>query len=80
VAFGRPNAGDLLSRVADRFIKVGVHTQKPYAVALAPSDYSDEERWRTISSLRDRLVGARIASFPSVERAVRALARVAHRS
>jgi acyl-CoA synthetase (NDP forming) len=76
-AFGRPNAAELLSRVADRFIKVGSQTQKPFAVALAPSDYSDEERWRTISALRDRLVEARIATFPSVERAVRALARVA---
>jgi acyl-CoA synthetase (NDP forming) len=79
-AFGRPHAADLLSRVADRFIKVGSQTRKPYAVALAPSDYSDEERWRTISALRDRLVAAGIATFPSVERAVRALARVANQT
>ena len=79
-AFGRPNAADLLSRVADRFIKVGAQTHKPFGVALAPSDYSDEDRWRTISAVRDRLVGAGIATFPSVERAVRALARVTTRS
>lgn len=73
-AFGRPNAGEVLSRVADRFIKVAASTKKPYAVALGPSDYSDEERWRLVSESRDKLVAAHVAVFPSVERAVRALA------
>ena len=73
-AFGRPNAAEILPRIADRFVKVGGQTQKPYAVALGPSDYSDEERWRIVSDSRDRLVGAGIATYPSVERAVRALA------
>jgi acetyltransferase len=75
-AFGRPNAGDILARVADRFAKTAQSTSKPYAVALGPSDYSDEERWRLVSESRDRLVGAGVATFPSVERAVRALAAV----
>src|SRR6185295_3063658 len=76
-AFGRPNAADVLSRVADRFAKIGATTQKPYAVALGPSDYSDKERWRLVSDARDKLVGANLAVFSSVERAVRALARFA---
>jgi acyl-CoA synthetase (NDP forming) len=73
-AFGRPNAGDVLTRVAERFIKVAEKTQKPFAVALGPSDYSDEARWRLVSDARDRLVSAGVAVFPSVERAVRVLA------
>jgi acetyltransferase len=76
-AFGRPNAGDVLTRVAERFIKVAQKTQKPFAVVLGPSDYPDEARWRLVSDARERLVGAGLAVFPSVERAVRALAAFA---
>lgn len=76
-AFGRPNAGDVLSRVATRFGGIAAKTVKPYAVALGPSDYSDEARWKLISDTRDQLVGAGVALFPSVERAVRALAAFA---
>jgi acyl-CoA synthetase (NDP forming) len=76
-AFGRPNASDVLSRVAERFIKIATSTKKPYAVALGPSDYSDELRWRLVSEARDKLVAAKLAVFPSVERAVRALASFA---
>lgn len=76
-AFGRPNAAEGLLRVADRFAKIAQATKKPFAVALGPSDYSDEARWRSISDTRDRLVGANVALFPSVERAVRALASFA---
>jgi acetyltransferase len=75
-AFGRPNAEQILARVAERFINVAGRTQKPFAAALGPSDYPDEERWRLVSGLRDRLVAAGVATFPSVERAVRALARM----
>lgn len=76
-AFGRPNAADGLLRVADRFAKIAGATKKPFAVALGPSDYSDEARWRLISEARDRLVDTGVAVFPSVERAVRALAMFA---
>ncbi|MEO8456715.1 MAG: CoA-binding protein [Chloroflexota bacterium] len=76
-AFGRPNAADVLNRIADRFTKIAAATKKPYAVALGPSDYSDEERWRLVSSIRAKLVAANVAVFPSVERAVRALAMFA---
>jgi len=46
-------------------------------VVLGPSDYGDEDRWRFISEARERLVEAGVAVFPSVERAVRTLARLA---
>ncbi|MDO8614271.1 MAG: CoA-binding protein [Dehalococcoidia bacterium] len=74
-AFGRPNADAILSRVAERFIQVAAQTRKPFAVVLGPSDYAEEERRRLVSQVRDRLAAAKVALYPSVERAVRALAR-----
>jgi acyl-CoA synthetase (NDP forming) len=73
-AFGRPNADAILPRIADRFIRIGSQTGKPLAVVLGPSDYPEEDRRRLISDMRDRLVDAGLAVFPSVERAVHALA------
>jgi acyl-CoA synthetase (NDP forming) len=76
-AFGRPNASEILPRIADRFVKVGERTTKPYAVVLGPSDYPEEDRWHMVSDMRERLAGAGLALYPSVERAVRALATAA---
>jgi acyl-CoA synthetase (NDP forming) len=76
-AFGRPNSEAIIARVTDRFIQVGTGTSKPFAVIIAPSDYQNEERWRIVSAARDKLVAAGLAVFPSVERAVRTLARLA---
>lgn len=76
-AFGRPNAEAIITRVTDRFIDVAAKTAKPFAVVLGPSDYPDEERRRLVSQARERLVEAGVAIFPSVERAVRALGRLA---
>ncbi|MEX0682784.1 MAG: CoA-binding protein [Dehalococcoidia bacterium] len=73
-AFGRPNAAEILPRIADRFIKVGERTRKPYAVVLGPSDYPEQVRWQMVSDMRERLATAGLALYPSVERAVRALA------
>jgi acyl-CoA synthetase (NDP forming) len=73
-AFGRPNAKEILPRIADRFVGVSERTQKPFAVVLGPSDYAEEDRWRLVSEMRERLAGAGLAVYPSVERAVRALA------
>ena len=58
----------------DRFVGVGERTQKPFAVVLGPSDYAEEDRRRLVSDMRERLAGAGLAVYPSVERAVRALA------
>jgi len=76
-ALGRPNAEALLARIPERFIQVGTRTGKPLAVVLGPADYADEELRRLVSGAREKLVGAGLALFPSVERAVRALARFA---
>lgn len=76
-AFGRPNAEAILPRVAERFIQVAGRTRKPFAVVLGASDYDEEDRRRFVSEVRQRLVAAGVALYPSVERAVRALASFA---
>ena len=75
-ALGRPNAEALLARIPERFVQVGTRTHKPLAVVLGPADYADEGLWRLVSGAREKLTGAGLALFPSVERAVRALARL----
>jgi len=74
-ALGRPNAEALLGRIPERFSEVGRRTRKPLAAVIGPSDYSDERLWRLVSAARETLVAAELAVFPSVERAVRTLAR-----
>ncbi len=73
-ALGRPNAEALLGRIPERFAEVGGRTRKPLAAVIGPSDYSDERQWRLVSEAREKLVEAELAVFPSVERAVRAIA------
>jgi acyl-CoA synthetase (NDP forming) len=75
-ALGRPNAEALLARIPERFVQVGTSTHKPLAVVLGPADYEDEGTWRLVSGAREKLVRAGLALFPSVERAVRVLARL----
>ncbi len=74
-ALGRPNAEALLTRIPERFVQVGAGTGKPLAIVIGAADYSDETLWRMVSEAREKLVSADLALFPSVERAVRALAR-----
>ncbi len=76
-ALGRPNAESLLARIPERFAQVSGRTRKPMAVVIGPADYADERLWRLVSEAREKLVKAEVALFPSVERAVRALARFA---
>ena len=76
-AFGRPDPERIIDRVTERFIQVAQRTSKPFAVVMGPSDYPDETRWCAVSKARGRLAEAGVALFPSVERAVRALARFA---
>ena len=65
----------MLTRIPERFVQVGGSTRKPMAVVIFPTDYADERLWRLVSGAREKLVKAELALFPSVERAVRALAR-----
>src|SRR3989337_2893994 len=74
-ALGRPNAEALLARIPERFVEVASSTAKPFAAVLGPADYDDERLSRLVSAARATLVNADLALFPSVERAVRTLAR-----
>ncbi len=76
-AFGRPDPEAIVARVTERFTQVASRTSKPFAVVMGPSDYADEAQWRAVSAARERLAEAKVALFPSVERAVRTLARFA---
>lgn len=74
-AFGRPDPEGIIGRLAERFVAFAEKTRKPFAVVMGPSDYPDERRWRIVSEAREKLVAGGVALFPSVERAVRTLAR-----
>ena len=74
-ALGRPNAEALLARIPERFVEIGRRTSKPLAAVVGPADYSDERLWRLVTGARDALVAGELAVYPSVERAVRTLAR-----
>ncbi|MBI1885468.1 MAG: hypothetical protein HYS09_04020, partial [Chloroflexi bacterium] len=73
-ALGRPNAEPLVRRVTERFVEIGTRSPKPFAVVLGPADYSVEWQWRLVTEAREKLVNARLAVFPSMERAIRSLA------
>jgi acyl-CoA synthetase (NDP forming) len=78
---GRPDAIERMGHLVDRFSQIGVKAQKPIAFVLGPADSPDETKWRAVEGGRKRLTDARLAVYPSVDRAAAALARyVAHRA
>jgi len=74
-ALGRPNAEAIVRRVAQRFLEIGQGTGKPLAVVVNPADYDEEWQWRLMQEVRRQLVEGGMAVFPSVDRAIAALAR-----
>jgi acetyltransferase len=72
---GRPDAERRLEYVAARFVEVASRCQKPLAFVLGPADSPDERRWRAVEGARRRLAAARLAIYPTIERAARALSR-----
>jgi acyl-CoA synthetase (NDP forming) len=77
---GRPDAQERLTHLVDRFAAIGKSAQKPMAFVLGPADSPDESKWRAVESARQRLIEARLAVYPSVDRAATALARYVARS
>jgi hypothetical protein len=78
---GRPDAIDRMAHLVDRFAAIGVKVRKPLAFVLGPADSPDETKWRAVEGGRQRLTDARLAVYPSVDRAAAAVSRyVAHRS
>lgn len=78
---GRPDAAERLAHLVDRFAAIGRQARKPLAFVLGPADSPDETKWRTVEAARQRLTDARLAVYPSVDRAAVAVARfMAHRA
>jgi hypothetical protein len=71
---GRPDAIERMAHLVDRFAAIGVKSRKPTAFVLGPADSSDETKWRAVSGGQQRLADARLAVYPSVDRAASALA------
>lgn len=72
---GRPDAEERLGHLVDRFAEIGKKAQKPIAFVLGPADSPDEAKWRAVEGARQRLTAARLAVYPSVDRAAHALSR-----
>ena len=72
---GRPDAIDRMAHLVDRFAEIGRKSEKPMAFVLGPADSPDETKWRAVEGGRQRLTDARLAVYPSVDRAASALAR-----
>ncbi|OFW48855.1 MAG: hypothetical protein A2146_08030 [Actinobacteria bacterium RBG_16_67_10] len=72
---GRPDAGERLRHIVERFAEIGKRSQKPIAFVLGSADSPDEARWRAVEGARSLLVEAGLAAFPTVERAAWALGR-----
>ncbi len=72
---GRPDAIERMAHLVDRFAAIGVKTTKPMAFVLGPADSMDETKWRAVSGGQQRLTDARLAVYPSVDRAASAVAR-----
>jgi hypothetical protein len=76
---GRPDAAERLAHLVDRFAAIGKRAEKPIAFVLGPADSPDESKWRAVEGARSRLTDARLAVYPSVDRAAFALASYVHR-
>lgn len=72
---GRPDAIERMAHLVDRFAAIGVKAQKPMAFVLGPADSPDETKWRAVEGGRQRLTDARLAVYPSVDRAASAMSR-----
>jgi acyl-CoA synthetase (NDP forming) len=72
---GRPDAEQRLEHVTARFVEVASSSRKPLAFVLGPADSPEEWRWRAIEGARQRLAAARLAVYPTIERAAWALSR-----
>jgi acyl-CoA synthetase (NDP forming) len=72
---GRPDAIERMAHLVDRLAAIGVESMKPMAFVLGPADSMDETKWRAVSGGQQRLTDARLAVYPSVDRAAAAVAR-----
>src|SRR5438105_2635084 len=66
---GRPDAIERMAHLVGRFAEIGEKAQKPLAFVLGSADSPDETKWRAVETGKQRLTDARLAVFPSVDRA-----------
>ena len=62
-----------MAHLVDGFAAIGEKSSKPLAFVLGPADSPDETRWRAVEGGRQRLTDARLAVYPSVDRAAHAV-------
>lgn len=72
---GRPDAVERMAHLVGRFAQIGGAATKPLAYVLGPADSFDETKWRAVAGGQQALVDARLAVYPSVDRAANAIAR-----
>jgi acyl-CoA synthetase (NDP forming) len=72
---GRPDAVERMAHLVDRFVAIGKKSTKPMAFVLGPADSADETKWRAVLGGQQLLTDARLAVYPSVDRAATAMAR-----
>jgi acyl-CoA synthetase (NDP forming) len=74
---GRPDAIERMAHLVQRFVQIGVRAReagKPLAFVLGPADSPDETKWRAVEGGRQLLTDARLAVYPSVDRAAASVA------
>jgi len=79
---GRPDAVERMAHLVQRFVEIGERAgaaRKPLAFVLGPADSPDETKWRAVEGGRQLLTDARLAVYPSVDRAAAAMARYVQR-
>lgn len=72
---GRPDAVERMAHLVGRFAQIGGAATKPLAYVLGPADSFDETKWRAVARGQQALTDARLAVYPSVDRAANAIAR-----
>ncbi|WP_322795733.1 CoA-binding protein, partial [Tepidiforma sp.] len=75
--FGRPDADERLRHACNRLVQVVGRTSKPVAVVLGPTETPNPAHRALVDAVRDELIAAGLAIFPTVERAAFALGRLA---
>lgn len=72
---GRPDAAERIAHLVDRFASIGARASRPLAFVLGHADSPDENKWRAVAGALQRLADARLAVYPSVDRAATAVSK-----
>jgi acyl-CoA synthetase (NDP forming) len=67
--FGRPDAGERLRHACTRLAAIATQSEMPVAVVLGATENPIAWQRELVDAIRDELVAAGVAVYPSVERA-----------